>query len=334
MNAETVPTAATATTIGPKRIEKRCEMLITIAPSAASGSRTTAAWTTRTWVGRPKIVSDMGPGYDDGTRAHGYGVGVAIPADLDPDLALALSMADRADEITLAHAMRHDLRIETKLDMTPVTEVDQATERLLRDMIAAERPDDAIVGEEYGGDAAAGRRWILDPIDGTKNYVRRVPVWATLIALADDTAVQVGVVSAPALGRRWWAARGHGAWTTGPESPAPRRIQVSSVADLADASFSFSDPDGWDRRALDAVMERTWRTRAYGDFWSHMLVAEGAVDIAAEVGLGLWDIAALIPVIEEAGGRFTSLDGSAPGGFTSLTTNGLLHDAVLAVMRD
>jgi histidinol-phosphatase len=276
----------------------------------------------------------MGPGYDDGRPAHGYGVGVAIPANLDPDLVLALAMADRADEITLAHAMRHDLRIETKPDMTPVTEVDQATERLLRDMIATERPDDAIVGEVYGGDAATGRRWILDPIDGTKNYVRRVPVWATLIALADDAAVQVGVVSAPALGRRWWAARGHGAWTTGPESPEPRRIQVSSVADLADASFSFSDPDDWDRRALDALMERTWRTRAYGDFWSHMLVAEGAVDIAAEVGLGLWDIAALIPVVEEAGGRFTSLDGSAPGSSTSLTTNSLLHDAVLSVMRD
>ncbi len=261
-------------------------------------------------------------------------MGVAIPADPDPDLALALAMADRADALTLAHAMRHDLRIETKPDMTPVTEVDQATERLLRDMIAMERPDDAIVGEEYGGDAATGRRWILDPIDGTKNYVRRVPVWATLIALADDAAVQVGVVSAPALGRRWWAARGHGAWTTGPESPEPRRIQVSSVADLADASFSFSDPDGWDRRALDALMEHTWRTRAYGDFWSHMLVAEGAVDIAAEVGLQLYDVAALIPVVEEAGGRFTSLDGGAPGGSTSLTTNGRLHDAVLAVMRE
>ena len=284
-------------------------------------------------MGKPKIVSDMSPGYDDRRLCHGYGVGVANPANLHSDLALALEMANEADALTLSHAMRHDLRIETKPDMTPVTEADQATERLLRDTIASQRPADAIVGEEYGGDAVSGRRWILDPIDGTKNYVRRVPVWATLIALADDDVVQVGVVSAPALGRRWWAARGHGAWTTGPESPEPRRIHVSSIADLADASFSFSDPDGWDRRGLDALMARCWRTRAYGDFWSHMLVAEGAVDIAAEVGLGLWDVAALIPVVEEAGGRFTSLDGGAPGGDTSLTTNGLLHEAALAVIR-
>jgi histidinol-phosphatase len=203
---------------------------------------------------------------------------------------------------------------------------------MLRAAIAEQRPDDAIVGEEYGGDASAGRRWILDPIDGTKNYVRRVPVWATLIALADDDGVAVGVVSAPALGRRWWAARGHGAWTTGPESPEPRRIQVSSVAHLADASFSYSDPEEWDRHAFDALLDRTWRTRAYGDFWSHMLVAEGAVDIAAEVGLGVWDAAALIPVVEEAGGRLTELDTGAPGGPVWLSTNGLLHDEVSAIL--
>jgi histidinol-phosphatase len=241
-------------------------------------------------------------------------------------------MADEADAVTMAYAMRQDLRVETKPDMTPVTEADQATERLLRDMIAAQRPEDAIVGEEYGGDAVSGRRWILDPIDGTKNYVRRVPVWATLIALADDDGVAAGVVSAPALGRRWWAARGQGAWTTGPESPEPRRIQVSSVASLADASLSFSDPDGWPTDALDALVRRTWRTRAYGDFWSHMLVAEGAVDIAVEVGLGVWDFAALIPVVEEAGGRFTHLDAAAPGGSLTVATNGLLHDDVRQIV--
>lgn len=260
-------------------------------------------------------------------------MGVAIPAESHPDLALALAMADQADEVTMAHAMRHDLRVETKPDMTPVTEADQATERLLRDMIASHCPADAIIGEEYGGDADSGRRWILDPIDGTKNYVRRVPVWATLIALADDRDVQVGVVSAPALGRRWWAARGHGAWTTGPESPEPRSIQVSSVALIEDASFSFSDSGGWDRRALDAIIGRVWRTRAYGDFWSHMLVAEGAVDIAAEVGLELYDFAALIPIVEEAGGSLTSLDGAAPRGSTSLTTNGLLHAQAISIMQ-
>jgi histidinol-phosphatase len=242
-------------------------------------------------------------------------------------------MADEADAITMSYSMRQDLRIETKPDMTPVTEADQATERLLRDIINAERPDDAVVGEEYGGDAVSGRRWILDPIDGTKNYVRRVPVWATLIALADDDGIAVGVVSAPALGRRWWAARTHGAWTAGPESPEPRRIQVSSVGSLADASFSYSDPDEWDRRAFDALIARTWRTRGYGDFWSHMLVAEGAVDIAAEVGLGVWDAAALIPIVVEAGGRYDDVEAGAPGGAVSLSTNGLLHDQVITLLR-
>ena len=250
---------------------------------------------------------------------------------MPPDLTLALDLADEADAITLAHARRTDLRVETKADLSPVTEADQATERALRERIATERPEDAIVGEEYGGDAAAGRRWILDPIDGTKNYVRRVPVWATLIALADDSGIQVGVVSAPALGRRWWAARGHGAWTTGPESPEPRRIRASAVEDLADASFSFSDPDNWDRRALDELIERTLRTRAFGDFWSHMLVAEGAVDVAAEVGLGIWDVAALVPIVEESGGRFTTLE--RPSGLMSLTTNAPLHAAALAIIE-
>lgn len=256
---------------------------------------------------------------------------MTTPADLPPDLALALQLADEADAITLAHAMRTDLRVETKPDLTPVTEADQATELALRERIASARPDDAIVGEEYGGAAATGRRWILDPIDGTKNYVRRVPVWATLIALADDEAIQVGVVSAPALGRRWWAARGNGAWTTGPESPQARRIRASSVAQLADASFSFSDPANWDRDTLDRLIERTWRTRAYGDFWSHMLVAEGAVDIAAEVGLEFYDFAALVPIVEEAGGSFMAVE--TAGGEMSLTTNGVLLSAVLAVIE-
>ncbi len=256
---------------------------------------------------------------------------MATPADLPPDLALALQLADEADAITLAHAMRTDLRVETKPDLTPVTEADQATELALRERIASARPDDAIVGEEYGGAAATGRRWILDPIDGTKNYVRRVPVWATLIALADDSGIQVGVVSAPALGRRWWAARGHGAWTVGPESPEPRRIEVSSVTSLADASFSFSDSQDWDRGALDDLTSRVWRTRAYGDFWSHMLVAEGAVDIAAEVGLEFYDFAALVPIVEEAGGSFMAVE--TAGGEMSLTTNGAVLGDVLAVIE-
>ncbi len=285
------------------------------------------------WVGSPKIVSVTGTGYDAGTDSPGYGVGVATPEETNPDLALGLAMADEADAITMSNAMRHDLSVKTKTDMTPVTEADQATERRLRDMIAAQCPNDSIVGEEYGGDASAGRRWILDPIDGTKNYVRRVPVWATLIALGDDDGVALGVVSAPALGRRWWAARGQGAWSTGPESPEPRRIRVSTVPTLTDASFSYSDPDGWDRRAFDALIAGTRRTRAYGDFWSHMLVAEGAVDIAAEVGLSIWDAAALIPIVIEAGGRFDSVEAGAPGGSVSLSTNGLLHDDAIKILR-
>jgi histidinol-phosphatase len=254
-------------------------------------------------------------------------VRVTTPQDLSPDLGLALTLADAADAITLAHALRPDLQVETKPDLTPVTEADRSVEQTLREAIISARPADAIVGEEYGGHAVSGRRWILDPIDGTKNYVRGVPVWATLIGLADDDGVAVGVVSAPALGRRWWAARGEGAWTSGPESPAARRIHASAVTNLDDASFSYSDADNWDRHTLDEITERTWRTRAYGDFWSHMLVAEGAVDIAAEVGLSLWDIAALIPVIEEAGGRVSTV------GDVTVTTNAPLHEAVVGMMR-
>jgi len=253
-------------------------------------------------------------------------VRVTTPQDPSPDLGLALTLADAADVITLAHALRPDLHVETKPDLTPVTEADRSVEQALREAIISARPADAIVGEEYGGDAVTGRRWILDPIDGTKNYVRGVPVWATLIALADDDGVAVGVVSAPALGRRWWAARGEGAWTTGPETPTARQIRASAVADLADASFSYSDADNWDRRVLDAITAHAWRTRAYGDFWSHMLVAEGAVDIAAEVGLSPWDVAALVPVIEEAGGRVSTI------GDVTVTTTSPLHEAVVAMI--
>ena len=256
---------------------------------------------------------------------------VTTPQDLAADLDLALALADTADAITMAHARRADLRIETKADQSPVTEADQAAEEALRQGLAAARPSDAIVGEEYGGDAITGRRWILDPIDGTKNYMRGVPVWATLIALADDDGVAVGVVSAPALGRRWWAARGSGAWTTEPHGEQPRRIHASDIATLADASFSFSDTDHWDRDVLHSLMDQTWRTRAYGDFWSHMLVAEGAVEISAEIGLSPWDVAALVPVVEEAGGVFATLDTAM--GTVSVATNSSLHGAVRAILQ-
>lgn len=270
---------------------------------------------------------------------HGSRLGRAdsvahVPGAYDDDLALALRMADQADAMTLASFRRDDLAIETKPDLTPVTEADRGVERMVRETLAQERPNDPVLGEEYGGTDAGGRRWIVDPIDGTKNFVRGVPVWATLIALAIDDDVVVGVVAAPALGRRWWAAKGSGAWTRGPEDSADRRCRVSAVRDLSDASFSFSDGVAWPPGSLEQMMESTWRTRGYGDFWSHMLVAEGHVDIAAEPELDIWDVGALVAVVEEAGGTITAFAGGGilTGG-GALTTNGPLHDAASRIIR-
>jgi len=239
----------------------------------------------------------------------------------------------------MARFLATDLQVETKPDLTPVTEADKAVEKELRETIARARPDDTVVGEEFGGIDNAivppGRVWIIDPIDGTKNYVRGVPVWATLIALVQDGEPIVGLVSAPALGRRWWAARDGGAWTQthlrGLADP-PRHIRVSAVADVADASFSYSDRVGWEHRTetgLDELISIAWRTRAYSDFYSYMLLAEGAVDIAAEPELSAWDVAALIPIVTEAGGTITGFDGgpalTANGAYA---TNSVLHPAV------
>ena len=253
--------------------------------------------------------------------------------DLAGDLDLALRMADIADGLTLAGFRSQDLAVTTKPDLTPVTEVDQGVERMLRAILERERPSDAIVGEEFGGDleSMTGRRWIIDPIDGTKNFVRGVPVWATLIALADGDDIILGVVSAPALARRWWASAGAGAFTQGPEDSRPRPLLVSAVTDLSDASVSISDPIGWPAGAVDRLHAATWRMRAYGDFWSHLLVAEGAVDIAGEPNLNIWDVAALVPIVVEAGGRITSYAGGPPHS-SALTTNGHLHSDVLALL--
>ena len=253
------------------------------------------------------------------------------------ELELALEIADAADALAMARYRADDLVIETKPDATPVTEADQAVERMIRATLAERRAGDAIVGEEFGGDLAAiagARRWIVDPIDGTKNYLRGVPVWSTLIGFAVGADVVVGVVSAPAMGRRWWAAQGAGAWTRDVDGSV-RSIRVSGVRALQDASFSYSDAIDWDRHsstpgALQRLIDVTWRQRGYGDFLSHMLVAEGAVDIGAEPTLAPWDMAALIPVIVEAGGRATGYRGGDPIAQTSLlSSNGLLHDAVL-----
>jgi len=249
----------------------------------------------------------------------------------DADLVLALALADAADAVTVPKFRALDLHVETKPDLTPVTEADQATERTIRALLAEHRPADTIVGEEYGGELTGGRQWVIDPIDSTRNYVRGVPVWGTLIALVEDDQVVVGVISAPMLARRWWASRGGGAWLQALQD-APLRLQASGLREITDSSISFSDAQGWGRYrpGLDRLLQATLRQRALGDFWSHCLVAEGAVDIAAEPELSMWDVAALIPVVEEAGGRITALDGSsALTGGSAVTTNGLLHEEVL-----
>lgn len=248
------------------------------------------------------------------------------------DLGLALQMADEADALTLDRFGALDLHVETKPDLTPVTDADKSAEELLRGLLAANRPDDAVVGEEFGGTAVfEGRQWVLDPIDGTKNFVRGVPVWSTLIALLQDGVPTVGVVSAPALGRRWWASSGEGAFTS--FNGVTRRITVSGVSELDSASLSYSDlTTGWEDRRPQFVelTDAVWRVRGYGDFWSYCLLAEGAVDVVTEPEVKLWDLAPLDIVVREAGGRFTSIDGApGPHGGSAIATNGLLHDEVL-----
>jgi len=249
------------------------------------------------------------------------------------DLAFALELADRADTVTMERFGALDLRIDTKPDLTPVTDADEGTERVLREMLAEQRPGDSVFGEEFGGTDGA-RQWVIDPIDGTKNFVRGVPVWCTLIALLEDGVPTVGVVSAPALSRRWWAGLGRGAHTS--FAGTQRQIAVSGVRDLSAASLSYSDlTTGWDdrRERFVALTDEVWRVRAYGDFWSYCLVAEGAVDIAAEPEIKLWDIAPLDILIREAGGTFTSIDGQpGPHHGSALATNGLLHDEVARLL--
>ena len=258
---------------------------------------------------------------------------MTVQADLD----LALSLANHADSITTARFGALDLRIDTKPDLTPVTDADEAVERAVRSALARERPADSIFGEEQGGTPAlVGRQWVIDPIDGTKNFVRGVPLWASLIALLEDGIPTVGVVSAPALDRRWWAGRGLGAHATVGDGPA-RRLSVSAVAGLGSASLSFSDLTGWAevgrREQFLALLDAVWRMRAYGDFYSYCLVAEGAVDIAAEPEVKLWDLASLDVLVREAGGSFTNLEGKpGPHGGSAVATNGPLHDAVLAAL--
>ncbi len=255
------------------------------------------------------------------------------PQTYNDDLRLAHVLADSVDSLTMSRFKALDLQIETKPDLTPVTDADKAAEESIRSQLSRVRPRDAVLGEEFGSSGHGSRRWIIDPIDGTKNFVRGVPVWATLIALVEDGRPVVGLVSAPALGKRWWAAEGTGAYM-GKSLATATRIRVSNVSELSDASLSFSSLNGWaergNREEFLGLTDDVWRTRAYGDFWSYCLVAEGAVDIACEPELNLYDMAALVPIVTEAGGRFTSLEGvDGPFGGNALATNSILHAEVL-----
>jgi histidinol-phosphatase len=249
------------------------------------------------------------------------------------DLALALEAAELADAISLKRFQAIDLKVETKPDLTPVTDADKGVEEAFRKLISEKRPEDLIIGEEFGAPTSTDGKhyWVIDPIDGTKNFVRGVPVWATLIALINENnEVVVGVASAPALGRVWFASKGNGAFVK--FNGETKKISVSKVSKISDASISYSDLLGWgDRRSKFVELQnKVWRTRSYGDFWSYVLVAEGAVDLATEPTLNLWDMAANEIIVREAGGTFTNLDGKAgPHGGNAVASNGLIHQEFL-----
>lgn len=284
----------------------------------------------------------------------------ATPADL----ALALDLADTADVISLARFGAADLHVDSKPDLTPVSDADLAVETRLREVLAEQRPDDVVVGEEFGDSSAhqadtssweansgaeqdtatspieragRGRCWVIDPIDGTKNFVRGVPIWATLIALLVDGVPVVGVVSAPALARRWWGGTDQGAWASFAEGPA-RQCRVSAVSTIDDASLSIAQLNSWEEAGrgeqIHELSRRCWRTRGYGDFYSYMLVAEGAVDIACEPELSLWDVAALAPIVMAAGGTLTTIDGTdiGPSATSALASNARLHQEALSAL--
>jgi histidinol-phosphatase len=268
---------------------------------------------------------------------------MAYPGDLLGDIELLKSLADLSDEISSSRFLAQDLKIESKPDLSPVTDADKAVEEKIREVLSAQRPNDKIVGEEFGSAEdikAMDRYWVIDPIDGTKNFLRGLPIWATLIGLvhrneSGQDRVIAGMVSSPALFRRWYAAEGFGAFTE-VNSGTAIQIKASNVKEISDASISFSDLVGWGprRNSYLAFMDKAWRARGIGDFWSHMLVAEGAVDIAAEPSLALWDMAAVAIIVTEAGGRFSDLENvTGPFGKSGVSTNGHLHNAFISAVN-
>ena len=245
---------------------------------------------------------------------------------MGPDLAFAQELADSADAITLPAFRSLDLRVETKPDLSPVSEADRAAEEAIRELVASRRTGEGVLGEEFGDDGTAAR-WIVDPIDGTRNYVRGIPVWGTLLALERDGRVDVAVVSAPALARRWWAVRGEGAFANG----EPCRVSTIGVLESATVSTgaAYEMPEGWRR-----LSGRAWSSRGFGDFWQHCLVAEGAVEVATDPVLQLWDFAAVSLLVEEAGGRCSTFEGTSPKpGGSFLSTNGLVHETAIELLR-
>ena len=254
----------------------------------------------------------------------------------------ALGWCDAADEIALRHFRQAPVTTR-KPDRSFVTEADTAVERLLRERIADRFPDHGIVGEEFGTDAGgAAVRWFVDPIDGTHNYMRGVPVFATLLGVERNGELQAGIISAPALGGRWFAWRGGGAWGAGPlagvgRNGGPRRLQVTSIADLGDAQVLYAGTQDLiatgDAPGFTRLLQSSWRERGFGDFWGYSLVAEGAAEVMVEVGLSIWDAAAPVVLVEEAGGRVTDFAGRRIfDGGTILATNGALHEKVRAAL--
>lgn len=258
--------------------------------------------------------------------------------DLQADLDLALRLADAADAASMPRFDAPDLDVQAKPDATFVTDADIATEEAIRAILADERPDDAVLGEEFGTTGASSRRWIVDPIDGTHNYLKGIPMWTTLIALAIDGVPRVGVVSQPSIARRWWAATGLGAWTN-TATGAAKRLTVSSVDAIAKTSVSFQSIEQWrdagQLPALERLTSAVWRDRGYGDAWPYMLLAEGRLELVAEFDVKEYDIAALVPIVVEAGGRFTAFSGAdSISERSSLATNGVLHDEFLRLLHD